>query len=233
MAKKRNKKKVKEKLDIKKYYKKLIKDKKDKQLLLIILFIVLIIGGFLGTYFIIQSSKTFDYAGVSWVKEKYGNMTFYHARFKILEGFPIYNAYFRTDPRKNDVEIAGNAYFRFYQKTYVSLNPNIEECSGANVLANKLLGEFLGATNVVAESAVEDKNLSEELGYPYIDCDSIQGKNESAIIIQKSDYPYISQIGPSCYLLEVGECENIKTAEAFILGIMNQLSELEQFMTNQ
>ena len=218
--------KIKESAPIEKPLTKKVKELESKQLFWILFGIVLVIIIFLGVYFYAQSLRTFKFAGVTWEKEDHGGLTLYHSRFKVMEGFPIYNAYFRTDPRKNNVEILDGTYFKFYKDTYISLSPNVEVCSGANVIANKLLSEFFLAVGVNAQGAVGDEDRAKELNLTYMDC-SIIGDEESVVLIKKSDKTEIRQFSKNCYQIDVGDCENIKAAEQFILGIMNQLSDIE------
>jgi len=234
MVKKKSKKKIKEikigkikeSEPIEKPVTKKVKELESKQLFWILFGIVLMIVIFLGAYFYVQSLNTFKFAGVTWEKEEYQNLNLYHARFKVMEGFPTYNAYFRTDPRKNDVQILNGTYFKFYKDTYISLSPNVEVCGGANVIANKLLGEFFLAVGVNAQGAIAEEDRAKELNLTYMDC-SIIGDEESVVLIKKSDKLEIKQFGKNCYQIDVGDCENIKAAEQFILGIMNQLSDIE------
>ncbi len=51
-----------------------------------------------------------------------------------------------------------------------------------------------------------------ESGY----CSFVKNKRESLIILEKSDYPYIWQPLPNCYILRIGDCEAENTVIKFI-----------------
>jgi len=203
---------------------KKLKDKENKQLMWTFVIIAIVFAGFLISYlFVAYYVNTFNFAGVRWEKINQGGITFYHSRFSPSENF-VYNAYFRTDPRKNNISI--NTKLRFYQNVIISLNPNAEECGGANVMGNKMLGEFLTSFGFKVSGAVSDEQKAEELNLSFADCSSSAiGKN--VILVQKSEEPSIERDSKedSCYIINVGDCENVRAVERFIAGVLLQIEQ--------
>jgi hypothetical protein len=203
---------------------KKVKKKEDSQLAWILFIIGLVFAGFLITYFVIVPAlSTFDYAGVKWEKIDQGNLELYHSRFSPHENF-VYNAYFRTDPRDNNISI--DTRFGFYSQAIVSLDVNLEDCGGANVIGNKLLGEFLTSMNIQVSGTINDEETAEELNLSFANCaSSAIGRN--VFLVMKSDEPSIERdsVHDSCYIINVGNCENIKTVERFISGVLLQIEE--------
>src|SRR3989344_4418394 len=84
---------------------------------LILLFILISAG--------IQSTKNFDYYGLAFTKEKFGEIPVYHYYrfYESGDGQTIkHNLYLRTDPRKNDVPIQGGIAFPKDSEVYISIN---------------------------------------------------------------------------------------------------------------
>jgi hypothetical protein len=204
---------------------KKVKKKEDSQLAWILFIIGLVFAGFLVTYFVIVPAlSTFNYAGVKWEKIDQGNLELYHSRFSPHENF-VYNAYFRTDPRKNNISL-GETSFGFFSNAIISLDVDSEDCGGANVIGNKMLGEFLTSLNIQVSGALNDEETAEELNLSFADCSSSAiGRN--VFLVKKSEEPSIERdsVHDSCYLINVGNCENIKTVERFISGVLLQIEE--------
>ncbi len=205
------------------------KDQNETQLVYVLVTILVVFGAFLGTYFFVQGLKTFEYAGVNFEKIDYQNLELYHGVFPVVFNGQVksyYNFYLRTDPRKNNIPI--NTDFSFSKNIVVSLSPEVGECVGAS-LSQIELGKFLTAFGIAnIKSAVTDPEIAKELDVPYTTCNSASPE-QTVIIVQKSENPSIDMESGSsfCYNINVGECENVKTIERFIVGIMAQINEVD------
>jgi len=202
--------------------------KEEKQLIWFLVIVALILGSFLGGYFYIQSLNKFEYAGIQFEKTREGDLLFYHGRFPLTKNGVIqnyYNIYLRNDPRENEIPIEADLRkINSINNITFSLEPDAGECYGA-IIAQTEIGKFFGAPkrfNIT--SAVNDKETAKTLNLTYAGCENAN-KNQTVIIIKKSETPSIKQGDNSyCYLINVGECENIKTIERFIMGFLAQLS---------
>ena len=194
---------------------------------LVIIGLVFVI--FLGTYFYVQSLKTFEYVGVGWVREDLKGLTLYHGRFPIIyKGvlYNYYNLYLRNDPRKNDAVIEEGLEFKFYYPEVIVTNrANAAACrDAARVTADisAFLSVWPSITNV--SGAVVDEELAEEWGLPFADCTT--AVNKTVILIQKSVPGSLSIAYPNrvdnknCYIISIGECENAKAIEKFMIGML-------------
>jgi len=207
------------------------KKKYEGQLKWVLIFIVGVIGVFLITYFYIQSLGSFNYLGIDWYKMKQGELNFFYAKFKFSPEDPRYHVYFRTDPRENNIPVIDNQEYQMLSNTiprlsfkynvFISSDTNLEECGGKAAIANQNLRNFFMAQSLYVKGATSNKSFAEENKIPFANCTNLP-KN-TVVIVTKSDKPYIEKYGPDCYILHVGECENIKTVERFILAYIKQL----------
>jgi len=202
---------------------KKVKERENRQLMWIVGFVILIIVVFVVFYFYFQSPKTFEFAGIEWDYTDYEGVMFYHSMF----GFPQeYNLYLRFDPRENDIPIY--TQFKFYDKVFVSIDSDAGECQGGN-MGNYMLGQFLGGIGMGFDvvGASSDAKLANETGVAFANCSTAE-EGTTVVLIKKSTSPAIDRkVGTHCYIIEVGECENLKAVERFIVGNIAQMTETE------
>ncbi|MFZ5954976.1 MAG: hypothetical protein ACOYT4_00995 [Nanoarchaeota archaeon] len=187
------------------------KNNKLANIIILILIAVIIIGT--ATYAL--SNKKFKYAGFEWEKVDYNGLKFYHSTLN------DYNLYLRNDPRENDIPLDAN--FKFHRNVIVSMDKDAGECKEA-VMANTVLGSFLGPMNLGlnAQGALNDETAAQELGFPFANCSNAVD-NTTVILMHKSEIPGIFEDkNKDCIILNVGDCQNIKTVERFIVGVLSQ-----------
>lgn len=207
---------------------KKVLEREDKQLIWFIIGICAVFGIFLGAYFYTASLNNFEYLGLEWEKIKFGELDLYHTKVPIIyrgELVVNYNIYLRSDPRENDVPV--NVNIGFTPGGDVIRTAEYEQwmCSGAKKgFAD--LGDFLSYFPTIENvtGGFNDAQIANETSQPYYTCENATG-GDTVIMWQKSDNPSIVQDSeyPSCYILNVGECESIKTTEAFIIEFIRQL----------
>ncbi|MDO8516498.1 MAG: hypothetical protein Q7S33_00070 [Nanoarchaeota archaeon] len=193
-------------------------DKENKQIIWVIGISLLVILSFLGAYFYAQSLNKFEFAGIKWEKTKLGDLELYHGRFFVGED-QYYNFYLRNDPRQNEIPI--NATLNsLYTTTIVSADPAVISCYGAS-MGQIELSKFLNAVGVSnIQPAVTNLSAAKELNVSYADCSN--AINKTVILIKKTETPSIGQDGKNCYVINVGNCENLKTIERFEVAIIAQ-----------
>jgi len=209
------------------------KAKQEGQLRWVLIFIGIIIIAFLGTYFYVQSLNNFEYLGIDWHKIKEGKLELFYARFRFTPSDPRYHVYFRTDPRENEIpvidgskgyQMISNAvpYLDFQYNVYISSDVNLGECGGKAAVANQNLRNFFAAQSKHVRGAINNETFAKEKAIPFANCTNLP--KDTVVILTKSDgEPYIEKRNANCYVLHVGDCENIKTVEAFILAYIKQL----------
>jgi hypothetical protein len=173
-----------------------------------------------------QIFNKFEYGGVKFEKEMIGKTTFYHGQFPIVyKGnlSALYNVYLRTDPRKNDIPI--NTNFTLSQKVYVSLSEEATYCN-TTTLGQSEFGKFIPTFPWVKslEPAMLDAQSANLSGRKQITCANAT-KDKTVIVVQKSDFPSIeSGEKANCYVLNIGNCEYLKTVERYVVGSMAQIN---------
>lgn len=195
----------------------------EKQLIGFFTIVGLVFAVFLGIYFYIQNLNHFDYVGVEWDKIKFGEMKLYYSQFRLAENLPVYNAYLRNDPRKNEVNV--NASFKFRNKIVIAYSDKETDCGQYDVYLGSVLAQFIQAMGSTAEGAVTNKEKALEQNITFADC-STAGKKQSVLIVQPSEISSIerSEENPDCYYLNTGKCQQIETAEKFIVAVLAQTS---------
>lgn len=192
--------------------------KKQKQLIGFFITIIAVFAVFFGTYWYIQSLKSFDYAGIEWTETKYSNLNLYHGIVSL--GNVNFNAYFRTDPRENNISV--NASFKFYPNVVVAISPAAGRCPEASG-AQLNLGQFLGAAGRNVSVALTDKETAKAMNLSYANCSS--AINKTVIVVQESDIPSVQQQG-DCYIINTGRCENLPAVERFITAVIAQVNNV-------
>jgi len=197
----------------------------DKQLRWAIVLIVVILLGFAGSFWFIQNMKKFEYAGLEWSQIKQGQITFYHAQFPFFEY--NYNVYFRTDPRKNKIEV-NVSEFKFQQTVVFGFDKTSLSCPDAGI-SNLQMGQFFGVTRIKIETGTTDEEIAKEANASAISCAYSNENNKTVIIVQKSNQTSIIQDNkyPNCYIMNIGECENLKTTERFLTAVITEMNKEE------
>jgi hypothetical protein len=179
--------------------------------------IVMIIGGILILsvligFFIFNSMKSFQYKGMKFYEEKQGELVFYRTAFPLysITGNHVadYNIYLRNDPRElKDIAVNGDIYL----------------LDVVGIDSDKEMNEMACGDGRIAIANMRDIFTSKIIGktfkyYENATCDS-EGKY-TYIKIMNSTENSIEQFGPSCYYINVKNCEILKTTEKFIVEVL-------------
>lgn len=174
-----------------------------------------------------QIFEKFEYGGVKFEKIKTGKLVFYHGVFPIIyQGnfSAVYNVYFRTDPRENNISL--NTNLSLSRKVSVALNNDVNLCEDM-VLGQSEIGKFISAFPFVKNisTGVVNSTIAKQYNVSQISCNNASEDN-TVLIIQKSETPSI-ELGSkqNCYLLNIGECQYLETVERYIIGAMAQINE--------
>jgi len=221
MAKRKTKKQTK-KIEVKTQPTDFVK-KQRRQLIWIFAIIVLIFVVVIGGYYFIKSLSRFSYVGVTWEKLDYQGIDLYHSRFPVVFDGKLqnnYNLYLRTDPRENNVSV--DAIYAFYPNIVIANDENSGNCYNAG-MANLVGAQFLGAIGFNVSGAYSNKSLANATGMQFANCSSAYG--QTVLLIKKSENNASigqSNDNPNCYILEVGECENLKVMEKLIISVVGK-----------
>ncbi len=171
--------------------------------------ILLVIAG----YFYINSLKYFGYRGIEGEVVSEGGLIFYQISvpYRVINGdVIIYNVYLRNDPRKLDsIPFEGEIDFgRKFNDFLYRLVVNVEDefrCEGDGIIS---------LANMVNLKSIEVKVVGDENA----SCDP-KGRYMYATIVA-GDENKITEIGPSCYELQVKECDILKVTERFMVEML-------------
>jgi len=172
-------------------------------------------------FLIIDSIRHIKYNGTDFEVQKEGEIIIYKTAFPVyssITGKHIadYNIYLRTDPRElEDIPLTGNVN---------TLNPivlNMTEdfnCDGDGVIA---VANFAQSFNALGSKVIKDPKAKCDLNgkYTFI---QIRSANETSIV----------QYGPSCYYINVNNCEILKATERFMLEKITE-SQNKKIIMNQ
>ncbi len=190
--------------------------RKSRELWWILGFMVIIILVFFVSYTIIQEMNNFEYQGMSFTKEMFGEIPVYHHYYyyNTPEGELVrYNLYLRNDPRKNSAPITGDIIMSIGTTTYLSVDGNaLQHCEYSSVaIAN--LASFLTSNLIRVKSAAPDKTLAEEAKTTYATCDT--HPEDIVIILTTGNETKISEENNRCYVITAANCEILQAVEKF------------------
>jgi len=224
-AKKTKKKNIKKKLPknvqnevIDETPKKSVLEKENKQLIWFFVIVVIIFGSFLVPYFWVESTKSFQYAGVDWVVEEYAEPTgtIYHGRFPAFNNPNLnFNVFFRIDPRKNNVKTDG-VFDEFWSKGAISISPEADACRGELSRVMLDLGSFLKiAIGTQLDTGSTNKDVASQSGRPYVTCDT--SDDRTIIIVDIGESSVVRDgANPNCYIIYAENCNDYSSTEKFI-----------------
>lgn len=173
-----------------------------------------------------QIFDKFEYGGVNFERTKSGSLEVFHGQFPIIyKGnlTAIFNVYFRTDPRKNNIPI--NTNISFSKEVAVTFGDDVQYCKDL-MLAQISFTQFIKAFPFVKNmsSGAVTNETAKLYNISQFDCKNASS-DRAVIIIQKSENTSIvSGDRNNCFVLNVGDCKYLETTERFIMGAMAQVN---------
>lgn len=194
--------------------------KKDYSLYWLFGALAFIVIVFFTFYYIFSSLNKFEYEGLTFTKERFGEIPVFHYYYlyNFEEKQYQYNLYLRNDPRKNTVPITGRAVsegieFPIGNTIYVSVAPEgLVGCEYGSVGISNL-ATFLRDNQLKVKGASPDEKLAKENNVEYATCENhpkdvvilLKGGNETRVVLEKEN----------CYVIEVANCEVLQAIEKF------------------
>lgn len=158
----------------------------------------------------------FTYQGLSFTKEKYGEIPVYHYyyNFEYLGQKYKYNLYLREDPRKNKVNISGEIAYDRNITNFISVNATgLDKCNDSS-MAIYSLDKFLLDNQFQIKAATPDYKDVNRTKIPFASCDSIP-KDGQVIVIQEGSETKVEKVNDRCYVIQSANCEILKAVEKF------------------
>lgn len=193
--------------------------KLEKELMWIIGFLAFLVVVYLISSSIFKSLNSFEYEGLTFTKERLGEIPVYHYYyyFDSGEGELIkYNLYLRNDPREVDIAVdGGNIIFDHGKRVYVSVDPSgLQECS-QSVLAIADLSSFLTDNQLDVRGGNVNFWEAGANRQEWVTCES-KPKNV-VITVREGEETRIDISGENdrCIDIQVSNCEILEAVEKF------------------
>lgn len=188
--------------------------KLERELLGVLAFLAVIIVVFLIASAYFKSLNTFEYEGLTFSKQRVGEIQVYHHSYyiKLQTGaLALYNLYVRTDPRENPVPIIGESNLMSPGSVvYLSVNSDgLQECrygplavgSLSSFLTDNQMSVIAGNLNFWEAGARRDL---------WATCENKPGNK--VIEILKGNESKVT-IDGNCYRVEIANCEILEATE--------------------
>ena len=189
----------------------------DKEIYWIFGVMALIVVVFIAFSFIFQSLRTFEYQGLTFTKDASGPVTFYQYYYSLLtrDGkIRQFTLNLREDPRKNNVPVEGEIFFKRGKFVYVTLNETgLAECPFAQPAVGSL-ATFIVGNDYDMQAGTPDIKEAEEKGRKYVTCEN--RPEHIVILIQKGNETKITK-QDNCHIMNINNCEINPAIEKFMV----------------
>ena len=196
-----------------------LKPKRNKELYRILSVMIGLILLFLVFYYIFQSLNKFEYKGLTFTKERFGELVVYHHYYYFEDNGEMYkyNLFLREDPRESEVLVEGNRIL--YPKgkfAYIALDGDgLAKCEKSN-MAIASLSAFLSNNMITPKGASIDEDEAKLNNLAYATCESKE--DNPVIIIKEGNETRIDiDMQDLCYVISVSNCEVLEAIEEFIV----------------
>jgi len=185
--------------------------------------VVLGIGGFIIVvvvllYFVSQGVGKVEYNGLTFIKERYGEVVIYH--YSYLTSMDNGNArrvdlLLRGDPSENNVPVEGEIVYPLGKPVYLSINSSgLDECKYSTIALAGFSG-FIASNDIVLKAGTPDKEQSQKNNSTYVTCENYP--SNMVVSLKSGSESKIERTSPYCYELEVANCEILPVMEKFIV----------------
>ena len=195
--------------------------KQEKVVKIVVLSMVFVIAAIIVFYWLSLESKKFTYGGASFEKTESGKITFYNARFPLVDSSgnvaTNLDVLFKEDPRLlKDIPIEGVIELR--QNTFIAIPNDIwaENCKDS-IVAATTLSLFLKKAGLTVEPASLNETDAAKNGVAQVSCD--KASKYSIVVLQNGTDRFIKREG-DCYILQAGaNCDILNVTERFMVGL--------------
>ena len=195
------------------------KSKKDSSNAYIIWGIIVLIVVFFISFFFFRSLGTIEYEGLTFTKERVGEITVYHYYYIYADkaGELVQNnIYLRINPKKNDIPVEGDQITYLPRRfTYVSINTTaLEQCSQSSVAISEI-SSFLANGGLQVRGAIMENRTDLGNATRYVTCET----DPYSMVIQLNSGNESKITADSlCYNIQFSDCDDVlPAAEKFIV----------------
>ena len=208
--------------------------KQERQVMWVLFTMVAIIVMVFVIAFSVDETKKFDYIGLEWKKEMFGDMPIYTSKINLIDSYGKdinFKFNIRNDPRKLKVPLEGEMNIIPNQPVYFAINftQEAKKCSTAPLVN---FGMFATGMRYNLLSVVAEKKDSDIYGQEYVNCENKEGY--TVFIYTNGDETEIkqSETNPNCYILTYNECENTELLESLQLEIISMTTGERRELTS-
>ena len=186
--------------------------KQNKQLKQIFIGIGIVVLIFILIMLFIRFTAHFKYKGIVDFKiVKEGDLILYQTSFPVIYNGELaeYNIYLRNDPRKLEKTVPAKGTLLLLDNAVINATEEFD-CEGDGIIA---IANLVNLYNALGKNLIKDENAS---------CDSLG--RYTFLQIQSGNETSIEKTGPSCYNLNVNNCEILEVTERFMAGILVRIN---------
>lgn len=199
--------------------------KHERQIMWVLFIMVAIIAAVFVIAFSVSETKKFDYVGLEWKKELFGQIPIYTTKISGTDEYGRqieFNFNIRNDPKRLNVPLEGDMKL-IKKPVYFSINftNEAQKCSPAPLVN---FGMFMAGMGYKVESVVAEEKDVGIYGQELVDCSNKQ-KN-TVFIYTSGEETSIKQSpdNPNCYILTFKECENTEVLETLEVEIISKFT---------
>lgn len=202
--------------------------KPDKELYWIFGVMIAVIAIFLVSFTFSQKSNSFDYKGLSFQKEMFGDIPLYKHTYltgKVIrstaqvvrsnEASPVIVA-LRNDPRKLEgVPVDGKIEYPGLEEfIYITLDSSPGLLCDYGTIALHELSSFISQNGFVVKAGISNESSAKEQKTDYISCEN--RPNRMVISYKSGNATSVVREG-NCYTITVADCDILAPTEKFIV----------------
>lgn len=200
--------------------------KLEKEILWILGFLVFLVLVFFVASSFFKSLNTFEYEGLTFTKEKIGEIPVYHYFYYFEHpdlGLTKYNLYLRNDPRHTNVTVKSknSINFRPNKPVFVSVNATgLDECRHG-VLGVSDLASFFSDNGLEVRSVNMDPDdpvnivIDNENNVTFSDIVTCETRPQNPVMQIHAGEESKITIDDFCYDLSIANCEVLEVTERF------------------
>ncbi len=193
-------------------------DREIKKYLPFLLGFGILVVIFIVFYFAFSGLGKVKYEGLTFVKEKYGDIQVYSYSYvtKLSSGNlrEIY-VLLRVNPAENSVPVEGTIVYPVGKKVYISINnTGLTECEDAIIAINEF-DIFLKNNGIPLKAGTPDLAESKRNNSTFITCASYP--SSMTLSLRAGEETKITRTNNYCYEMEIANCEILPAMEKFII----------------
>ncbi len=185
---------------------------RQREALWVIGTMAVIVGALILTPVIVRMLATFEYQGLTFTRERFGDIPVYHYSYYFTDDVGQqyqYNLYLRNDPRTNTVPIDNTIAFEERRTVYVTLNSTaLSQCS-TSLRDVAALAQFLNDNLIPIQAGNIDPALAQENNLTHVTCET--HPTNVVVAILPGNETRVSQHN-LCHRVTYDSCEEVLPA---------------------